>query len=183
VYDGHINRYRIGVKMITTVSSAEWAYAGRALSRRIQRLALEATANTGIKPNYTENAPNDHPALLAAYDRAKVTGSLDIWNGASADAIYVPEVNLQFRFWHDMGHIAHDLSFTPDDERELQERYHIWELMNLGIEKGSLPYRLYVADTIGQIDYIETHHKFPDDQAAFDQMYVVDKQRALETVF
>jgi len=169
--------------MITTVSSSEWAHAARALSRRIERLALEAKANSGVSPNFTAEAPDNYPALLAAWERSKVTGTLDIWNGASEDAIYPAEINMKFRFWHDMGHIAHGLSFTPEDERELQERYHIWELRNLGLDAAGLPMRLYVADTIGQIEYIQAHHVFPADQAAFARTYVIDKPRALETVF
>lgn len=169
--------------MTTTVSSAEWAHAGRALSRRIVRLASVVQAKSGIAPNFTDPAPDNYPALLAAYKRAQVSGTLDIWSGASDDAIYPAEINGQFRFWHDMGHIEHGLSFTPEDETELQERYHVWELRNLGLDKDSLAMRLYLADTIGQIEYSTAHKAFPGDQAAFARAYVLDKPRALDLVF
>lgn len=169
--------------MTTTVTSAEWAHASRALSRRITRLALEVKANSGIRPRFTADAPNNHPDLLKAYEKAQITGELDIWNGASDSAIYPADVNFQFRFWHDMGHISHGLTFTPEDETELQERYHIWELRNLGLDTDSLPLRLYKADTLGQIEYMITHRVFPEDQAAFARTYVLDKAKALETVF
>lgn len=169
--------------MTTTVTGSEWAHAARALTRRISRLGLETRLNSGIRPNFTAVAPNTHPALMEAWKRAQVLGYLDIWNGASEDAIYVPEVNLEFRFWHDMGHISTGLTFTPEDERELQERHHIGELLNLGLVRDELPMRLYVADTIGQIEYSTAHGDFPGNQKAFAQAYVLDKPRALETVF
>lgn len=169
--------------MTTSPTSAEWAYASRALSRRIIRLSTQVETKSGISPNFTATAPDNHPALLEAYRRAQVTGKLDIWNGASEDAIYPAAINMKFRFWHDMGHIQHGLTFTPDDERELQERYHIWELRHLGLDVDSLPMRLYVADTVGQIDYIVAHDKFPDNQAAFARAYVLDPPHALETIY
>jgi hypothetical protein len=169
--------------MTNSPTSAEWAHASRSLSRRIMRLASSVRDSSGIRPNFTDPAPDNYPALLAAYERAQVTGRLDIWNGASDSAIYPAAINVQFRFWHDMGHIAHGLSFTPDDERELQERHHIQELRGLGLDMDSLPMRLYVADTIGQIDYILAHDVFPTDQAGFAHAYVLDRQRAVETVY
>lgn len=165
------------------VTPTQWIQAASGLSRRIMRLSAQVQNLSGISPNFTENAPNNHPDLLAAWERAKVTGRLDIWNGASDTAIYAAKVNWQFRFWHDMGHIAHGLTFSPEDERELQERHHVGELLALGLEDDSLPIQLYRADTIGQIEYLLVHDEFPVNQAEFARTYVLDPHRALETKF
>lgn len=145
----------------------DYTRAAADLGRAIDQVAWTAQARHGIRFVTAPDAPNTYEALLVEAEEACRTGVLRVWDGASADTMYGTEGNYRFRAWHDLGHLANALSFTPDDERELQVAHHIPEIEAAGIEVGTLPWMLYVADTVGQIDHIVQFGTFPDDQAGF----------------
>lgn len=159
---------------MTTITSEEFTAAGLVLGRTINTLAHRASTVTGVRPEYRTDAPDDWTSLQEAGETARRCGRLAIYSGASDTAIYGRAINLAFRFWHDLGHLEHDRSFTGEDERALQYAHHLAEVELMGIERGSLPHRMYLADTCGQIDYVERWHHFPTDQRAFVRAYVLD---------
>lgn len=154
--------------------------ARHSLSGAIDYLARRERAYTGIGMVAVADAPDTWEALQAVDLTA---GVLPVWDGASGSTVYAtPEDNYAFRYWHDMGHLRHGLSFTPDDEITLQHEHHLPRVAAI-VGTDSLAYRLYHADTVGQIEYVMQHHRFPDDQLAFGVAYLRDRARALDTVF
>lgn len=133
----------------------------------------------------TADAPNTWDELRSV----DLSTGLPVWNGASESSIYIDsDHNVMFRYWHDLGHLRYDKSFTPEDEIALQWQYHMRELWYwLAREDYSdahnLAMDMYVADTIGQIEYAQVHHDFPADQLAFVNAYVANKQSALKQRF
>lgn len=132
--------------------------------------------------------------------------ALPVYGGASDQTIYTSEAaNHAFRYWHDMGHIQFHLSFTPSDESRLQKGYHLddmWRVLGRPVtgdvdgtvtvdwrvdsdtvvdRAALLAFRMYYADTVGQIEYIVRNGKFPTDQLAFVLAYVTDAPTALDT--
>ncbi|MEC4857248.1 hypothetical protein R2325_16965 [Mycobacteroides chelonae] len=150
------------------------------LDGAVSRLAQAEVAETRIRYRAVENAPDSWEALQAV-DLNK--GYLPVWNGASGQSVYLSQMtNYSFRYWHDMGHLFYRLSFTPEDEYELQNKFHLPAVADL-VGADSLAYRLYEADTVGQIDYVQIHHEFPVNQLAFVMAFVVDKGDALARTF
>lgn len=149
----------------------------------IVRQAQDAIQRTGIRPFATEDAPNTYAELQAAYHRAMYTGKLPVWEGGSATSLYLsPWANHQFRYWHDTGHVENGLSFTLEDESELQVQHHFPLICkSVGIE--SLAAQLYWADTVGQLEYNARQGKFPTNQLAFDIAYVENPSSALNSGF
>lgn len=157
--------------------------AAHELERTIRRLAAEEVARNNIRPHFTSEAPDTWDALVKAGDSMHSTGILPIYDGASDAAIYSPQANGAFRFWHDLGHLSTGLTFTPDDERTLQYAHHLPVIERAGIARNTLPWLMYHADTVGQIDHVVTHGEFPVNQRAFVAAYVIDPTEALAVQF
>lgn len=149
-------------------------------------LAVQAATfdATGVMPVPCSDAPNNYGELLQAAARWQYALGdvfLPVWDGASDDSIYgSAAANHAFRYWHDMGHIAHHCDFTPDGEFNLQFDHHL-PIVADHFGKDSLEYRMYFADTVGQIEYVETNGKFPGNQAQFVSTYVRNARLALNT--
>lgn len=77
-----------------------------------------------------------------------------------------PEVNFAFRFWHDVSHVQHGLSFGLEDELELA-LWHLDVLERDGLRPDSLAYRLLQADIVGQLLLMGLASRFPFDQKEF----------------
>jgi hypothetical protein len=149
-------------------------------------LAVQAATfdATGVMPVPCSDAPNNYGELLQAAARWQYALGdvfLPVWDGASNDSIYgSAAANHAFRYWHDMGHIAHHCDFTPDGEFNLQFDHHLPIVADhFGID--SLEYRMYFADTIGQIEYVVENGRFPANQAQFVSTYVRNARLALNT--
>lgn len=133
----------------------------------------------------TPDAPDTWDELRSV----DISTGLPVWNGASDSSIYLDaDHNIMFRYWHDLGHLRYDKSFSIQDEIDLQWQYHMRELWYWLADKDysdarDLAMDMYVADTIGQIEYVQIHHKFPNDQLAFVNAYVNDKNNALRMRF
>ena len=164
------------------------AAASALLADAIVALADSTIAATGVRPYHTSDAPNNWEDLQAFADNP--LGFLPVWNGASETSIYgSTAANYAFRYWHDMGHLEHGLSFSPEDERELQLSHHLVAVAKRLTETdGSnetirLALELYRADTIGQIEYSVANRRFPDNQIEFCIAYVADPAAAIATHF
>lgn len=158
--------------------------AGQNLGAFMIELQAATFDATGVMPMPCSDAPNNYGELLQAAARWQYALGdvfLPVWDGASDDSIYgSAAANHAFRYWHDMGHIAHHCSFTPEDEIRLQFDHHLPIVADhFGVD--SLEYRMYFADTVGQIEYISANGKFPSNQAAFVSAYVRNARLALNT--
>lgn len=154
--------------------------ARQQLTRVVETLAIMVSAQRKILPDFRPDAPNEYTALLKAGSQMAFTGKLPIWDGASDTAIYLSaQVNREFRFWHDMGHLETGLSFSAADEEKLQRDHHIPLIERFGVERGSLAWKLYEADTVGQIEHYLAFEDFPEDQLRFSATYALSPADAL----
>jgi hypothetical protein len=158
----------------------DFTAARQQLTRLVHSQSLISQAQRGIVPDFRPDAPDEYLALCRAGGQMAFTRKLPIWDGASDSTIYLSaEANRQFRFWHDMGHLETGLSFSAADEEALQRAHHIPRLEKFGLERGSLAWKLYEADTVGQIEYYLQFRDFPTDQLAFSTTYALSPADAL----
>ena len=190
--------------------------ARRQLTIAIQQLAKDTIRATGINYNAISpeywHGPDTWEDLQRVYAEAEALShksayvGMPVFGGACDQTIYLtPEANHAFRYWHDMGHVRYNMSFTPEDEATLQRRYHLddmWRelgrpvaadqdghvtmdhtvISDSAVALGALlAFKMYYADTIGQIEYIVARGKFPTDQLAFVLAYVDNPKMALDT--
>lgn len=96
-------------------------------------------------------------------------GVLFVAQEGCADSIYGHTGNVWFRAMHDLGHLTFNKQTTTRDEIDLA--FILWQYISDHIpsEYWEDCARVYIADTIGQSLYCETHGAFPDDQVAFVQ--------------
>lgn len=178
----------MNTQTVTLAKDSDAAIALQMAGRNLGAFMIAAQAATfdatGVMPVPSSDAPQTYAELLqcgARWQYALGDVFLPVWDGASEDSIYgSAAANHAFRYWHDMGHIAHHCDFTPEDEKRLQFDHHLPIVADhFGI--GSLEYRMYFADTVGQIEYISANGKFPGNQAAFVSAYVRNARLALNT--
>jgi hypothetical protein len=188
-------------------TQTEITQARHLLTTAVEQLARDTTRATGIHyaavdervgfvPSTWEQLQSVHAHIAEIKATSNQWVGLAVLAGHSDQTIYLTaEANYAFRFWHDMGHIQHGLSFTADDERTLQRSHHldvmwielgrpVWdEIATLTQRARLLAFKMYHADTVGQIDYIVANGRFPDNQLAFVLAYIDDKANALATVY
>lgn len=131
--------------------------------------ANEAEGRVGFGWSPTANAPETYSQLRGAFGRAKLTGdSLPVSDQhCEATLFLTPKHNVMFRFWHDVSHVELGLSFVHSDELDLT-LWHLSELEEVGIGRGSLAYRLFEADLVGALLVNSIAKRFPYDQLSFD---------------
>lgn len=158
----------------------DFTEARKQLTWTINALATIVEHERKIRPDFRPDAPNEYFDLVKAGSQMAFTGLLPIWDGASDSAIYLSaQVNRRFRFWHDMGHLETGLSFSAADEEALQRDHHIPLIEQFGVERGSLAWKLYEADTVGQIEYHRQFGDFPGNQLGFSTTYALSPADAL----
>ncbi|MBB2890952.1 hypothetical protein [Flexivirga oryzae] len=138
------------------------------LTRFVQQQARETAARVGFSYEACPDAPSTYQQLRGAYEESTANGTpLPISNLFCDTSIFFdPEDNVRFRFWHDVSHIEHGLSFGLADETELA----LWQLdqaEKYGFPKGSLPWTLLHHDFIGQIQLMALIGRFPIHQRRF----------------
>lgn len=129
------------------------------------------------------NAPSSFEALKAQYD----CGRMVVWDGASDDTVFAePRVNYAFRAWHDLTHIVYQCPFTIDGESEALNMQLI-DLLEFfpGIPTETMARwkAILVAEVDGQGEYNARYGRFPVNQRAFVEAYLVDKRDALNRKF
>lgn len=144
-------------------------YAGRILAALHSRLTEWPNARMQLVPvDSHDKAPSD----LAGLQACAKGGFLPISTADCETAIYGVNGNVQFRFWHDLGHLKHELDMTLEDELILFQRQWV-ELLPLIPEEDRWYCNLiYQADTAGQAWFNEYtkqsgNDNFPADQTAF----------------
>nr|WP_090344906.1 hypothetical protein [Mycolicibacterium malmesburyense]CRL76780.1 hypothetical protein CPGR_04088 [Mycolicibacterium malmesburyense] len=138
------------------------------LSGFIEEAARRTADEVGFGYVLVPDAPNTFSALTEAFERSVTNGvPLPISSDNSDAVIYSrPTVNSALRFWHDVNHVRHRLSFDLVDELELS-LWHLGQLEAIGYERGSLVWRLLHADLTGQAYVQAFARRFPFDQRRF----------------
>lgn len=139
-----------------------------ALTHYMIREAHEQARHIGFGYIDRDDAPDTFEKLQKAYDHSQRTGlALPVWSGGCENTIYTNrEGNLAFRYLHDCTHVQYDLQFTFQSEIEVALLMGLKIKLHFG--KDSLEYKLYLADTIGQSIYAETHNgEFPENQMQY----------------
>ena len=122
----------------------------------------------------TSNAPESYPELVDSV----INGVVPIANYGCDHTIYDDAAtNIAFRFWHDVLHIKHGLSFSKDAEMTVAA-HHIRAARDAGL--SDLALNILNADTTGQVLYYYTHKKFVGHQKAF--VYDCIRQGGLTTI-
>lgn len=149
-------------------SAIELAEARQRLSAFINQQAGELAGRLGFGWRPVVNAPSTYQQLRGALDHSLNTlEPLPVSSENSASVIYdSPEVNFAFRFWHDVSHVQHGLSFALEDELELA-LWHLDVLERAGVAHESIAYRLLQADLLGQLLLMGLAGRFPFDQEEF----------------
>ncbi|AZZ39727.1 hypothetical protein C0Z10_08135 [Acidipropionibacterium jensenii] len=152
----------------TRVTGLQIQSARRDLSDIVQRQADELAGQLGFGWQAVAAAPSTYQQLRGAVDYSLVSKKpLPVSSENSATVIYTgPEVNFAFRFWHDVSHVRHGLSFALEDELELA-LWHLGVLERGGLSPESLAYRLFQADIVGQLLLMGLAGRFPFDQEQF----------------
>ncbi len=142
--------------------------ARETLSAFVDFHAEQTAEAIGFRFNATPDAPTTYPALCIAFKRSiRTKEPLPISNQNSDSVLFTsPEVNIAHRFVHDVHHCLLGLSFDLVDELELAI-WHLDQLERSGCARDSLPWKLFHADLIGQIQVNALARRFPADQRAF----------------
>ena len=122
----------------------------------------------------SENAPNKFKDLKE-YQDSKV---IPVYSGASSNSIYdQPYKNYNFRAVHDFHHLKLNVDFSYQGEaKSISSHYgklKFWLLNNVDNEADRLLIKkIFLADTIGQVEYYYKTKKFLDNQRIFVISYV-----------
>ncbi|NYE95163.1 hypothetical protein FHU41_001384 [Psychromicrobium silvestre] len=77
-----------------------------------------------------------------------------------------PEINLAYRYLHDVAHVEQGLNFSPPDEFELA-RWQMRRFERAGFNRNDLEWHLFQADAVGQVLYYSVTKQFVSDQLQF----------------
>lgn len=148
--------------------SLEIMLARDELTRFVRRQAREAAARVGFSYEACADAPGTYQQLRGAYAESRANGTpLPIYDQFCDTSIFFQdEDNVRFRFWHDVSHVGLGVSFRLEDELELGI-WHLEQLERAGFPKGSLPWKVFRADIVGQIQLMALIGRFPIHQRRF----------------
>lgn len=138
------------------------------LSRFVQQRAAEAEQRLGFTFEGCSDAPSTYQQLRGAHNESVDSGTpLPISNlYCDSTIFFTAQDNVRFRFWHDTSHIQLGVSFSLDDELELAQ-WHLQQLERAGFPKDCLPWRVFHADLVGQIQLMALIGRFPIHQRRF----------------
>lgn len=108
----------------------------------------------------SKGVPESYIALKEFYD----SKFLPIANYGCDTSIYTEEVNIGFRFWHDVLHLENNKSFSKEGEHSIAE-LHLQDAEDYGLSELAL--RILEIDTKGQVDYYFMQGSFVENQRDF----------------
>lgn len=130
----------------------------------------------------SSNAPQTFEELKAHFNR---TGRICVWDGASEHTIFDDiEVNYAFRAWHDSKHLLFNLPFTEVGEYMACwcQRLDIFAVYGSG-QFASKAGKILNAEINGQFKYNAIHGRFPFNQMAFVEDYLMNPAYALRNPY
>lgn len=146
----------------------ELVLARNDLTSFVQAQTCETIARVGFTYEACPDAPSTYQQLRGAYAGSQANGTpLPISNQFCDSAIFLTNLdNVRFRFWHDVSHVTLGVSFRLEDELELGI-WHLEQLERAGYPKHSLPWKVFQADIVGQIQLMALIGRFPIHQRRF----------------
>lgn len=165
---GNPDKFKLPIVRSNPVLELELVLARRGLATFVRRQAVETEQRLGFGIRPTPIAPSTYQQLRGAYVTSVDSGvPLPISNLHCDDSIYfAPSDNVAFRFWHDTAHVVMGVSFALEDELELAQ-WHLEQLERGGFESDSLPWKVFHADMVGQIQLMGLIGRFPGHQLRF----------------
>lgn len=113
------------------------------------------------------DAPGDYESLLNAYHKSMQSRqALAVYSGGNGNLIFQEiEHNLAFRFLHDVMHCHYKFDLSYNGELDASNKMldiliypHFWE---------SIETLIYIADTVGQVQFYKLHSGFVENQDHF----------------
>ncbi|WP_051389206.1 hypothetical protein [Arthrobacter sp. 35W] len=154
--------------MPETFTSSELATAQKRLSDYILDEAhkIEHRLHFGWEP--AADAPDKYTDLCAAFTDSQEDGRpLPVSNENSGSVVFgSPEVNMAYRYVHDVAHVEQGLTFSSPDEFELA-RWQMHRFERTGFSHNDLEWHLFQADAVGQVLYYAVTKQFVSDQLQF----------------
>lgn len=146
----------------------ELVLARNDLTSFVQDKARETAVRLGFSYEACPDAPSTYQQLRGAYAESEDNGTPLLISNLFCDTsiFFTPEDNVRFRFWHDTSHIKLGVSFRLEDELELG-MWHLEQLQRAGFPVDSLPWKVFHADIIGQIQLMALIGRFPIHQRRF----------------
>lgn len=116
-----------------------------------------ALVRKGLTFSITDAPMDSFAEVLEGYHRKHIVISAV----GSSTSIYEQEANLSFRFVHDCTHGRLGKDFSLQGEEDvIMDQF-------MSMDVSDLANRIFLADTLGQVQYYYQHGKFVDDQATF----------------
>lgn len=142
-------------------------YARKQLTHYMISQAAHAAKILGFSYDPTENAPSSYKALRVYWSESqRKRVPLPVFSGGCESTIYTSaEGNYAFRFLHDVAHCILEADFS--NEGEAKAIKWLGDKLSAKFGKDSLEYKLYMADTMGQVAYYAIHKRFVTDQLAY----------------
>lgn len=146
----------------------ELVLARSELTSFVQQQARETAVSLGFSYESCADAPSTYQQLRGAYAESEDSGTPLLVSNLFCDTsiFFTAEDNIRFRFWHDTSHMKLGVSFKLDDELELG-MWHLEQLERAGYPKDSLPWKVFHADIVGQIQLMALIGRFPIHQRRF----------------
>lgn len=121
----------------------------------------------------SDTAPEKFNQLKATFARSlRTREALPVFAGGSDNTIYTSkEGNWAFRFCHDVAHVLLNAGFSTADEARVVKYQGDKIAKHFG--KGSIEYKLFMADALGQVTYYAIHGEFVSDQLAFAKAQLI----------
>jgi hypothetical protein len=116
-------------------------------------------------------APESFKALKEEY---AARGRITVYSGASSKTIFDdPDVNVDFRAWHDYCHLMGNTGFSVEGERKAAEMQceHVKRFYGDG-RTGQWLCTLIMAEVVGQAEHYAKYKAYVEDQRAFTMAYI-----------
>jgi hypothetical protein len=116
------------------------------------------------------------PDANAYFAEIERTRRVTIYTGGSERTIFgEPEINWDFRAWHEWSHFILRAPFDINGELAVAHRQCQDLARVFGHEERTIRWQgLIMAEVYGQALYFKRHGSFPADQVAFDVAYATD---------
>jgi hypothetical protein len=154
--------------MPKSFTSSELVAAQKRLSDYVldQAQRIERRLYFGWRP--VGDAPDKYKDLCDAFAASQKDGCpLPVSNENSSSVVFgSPNVNLAYRYVHDVAHVEQGLSFSSPDKFELA-RWLMRRFERAGFNRNDLEWYLFEADAVGQVVFYAVTKQYVGDQLQF----------------
>ncbi|WP_434615629.1 hypothetical protein [Arthrobacter sp. A5] len=154
--------------MPESFTSSELVAAQKRLSDYVidQAHKIEGRLYFGWEP--ANDAPEKYKDLCEAFAASQKNGRpLPVSNENSSSVVFgSPEVNMAYRYVHDVAHVEQGLSFSSPNEFELA-RWLMRRFERAGFSRNDLEWHLFEGDAVGQVMFYAVTKQYVGDQLQF----------------